>query len=247
VTRTCRTRAAGLARLAELLVFPSFCRLCREPLDRTGERIVCAACLEKLGPRRGPVCPRCGRFLEGAGDDHLCARCLDRTPAFSRHRSCGVYGGTLKDLILLFKYRSCAPLSRPLARYAQACLGADGPLWRNAEALVPVPLHPSRRRERGFNQSRLLARDLAALRGLGVLAGALVKTRKAPAQAGLRAADRERNARGAYAVRRPERVAGRTLVLIDDVTTTGATVRECARVLMEAGAEDVRAITLAQA
>lgn len=247
MTPSLRARAAGLARLAELLVFPSFCRLCREPLDRAGEKIVCSACLEKLGPRRGPVCPVCGRFLQGGSDDHLCARCLGQAPAFSRHRSCGVYGGILKDVILLFKYRRGAPLSRPLARYAEDCLGSDGPLWQDAEALVPVPLHPARRRERGFNQARLLARDLAALRGLDVITGALIKTRNVPAQAGLRAAEREKNVRGVYAVRRPDRVRGRTLVLIDDVTTTGATVRECARVLAEAGARDVRAITLAQA
>lgn len=242
-----RAAAAGLSRLAGLLVFPSFCHICREPLEAAGEKIVCRACLSRLAPRRGAACPRCGRFHQGAGGDHLCARCLGAAPAFSCHRSCGVYGGALKDVILLFKYRKYAPLSRPLAGYAAASLAGEAGLWEGAEFLVPVPLHPSRRRERGFNQSRLLARDLAALRGLGVIAGALVKTRNAPAQAGLRAADREWNARGAYAVRRPDRVAGRTLILIDDVTTTGATVRECARVLMESGAKDVRAITLAQA
>jgi competence protein ComFC len=247
VTPSLRARAAGLARLLELLVFPSFCRLCREPLERAGERIVCGDCLARLAPRRGQACPRCGRFLYGQAEDHLCARCLGLAPRFSRHRSCGAYGGTLKDVILLFKYRRCAPLSRPLARYAEACLGGDATLWQEAEALVPVPLHPSRRRERGFNQARLLARDLAALRGLAVLDGALIKTRNAPAQAGLRAADRERNARGAYAVKRPDLVRGRILVLVDDVTTTGATIRECAKVLMEAGAKEVRAVTLAQA
>lgn len=247
MTPTLRARAAGLARLVELLVFPSFCRLCREPLERPGERIVCGDCLARLAPRRGPVCPRCGRFLHGGSEDHLCARCLDRDPRYACHRSCGVYGGTLKDVILLFKYRRCAPLSRPLAAFAEACLGGDEALWRDADALVPVPLHPSRRRDRGFNQARLLARGLAAGRGLAVLDGALIKTRNAPAQAGLRAADRERNVRRAYAVKRPDLVRGRVLVLVDDVTTTGATLRECAGVLMDAGAKEVRAVTLAQA
>jgi len=247
VTLRFRAGAAGLARLVELLVFPSFCHICREPLETAGEKVVCGACLSKLVPRSGASCPRCGRFYPSEAEGHLCARCLGATPAFSMQRSCGVYGGTLKDVILLFKYRKYAPLSRPLARYADACLAGEPGLWEGAEFLVPVPLHPSRRRERGFNQARLLARDLAALRGLEVLAGSLVKTRNAPAQAGLRAADRERNVRSAYAVRRATRVAGRTLILVDDVTTTGATVRECARVLKGAGAREVRAITLAQA
>lgn len=247
MSRPVRAAAAGLARLAGLLVFPSFCKICREPLDRPGEKIVCGACLGGLRPRHGPVCPVCGRFEDGPGAGHLCRRCLERSPAFSRHRSCGVYGGALKDIVLLFKYRKYAPLSRPLARFASSCLGEEAELWDGVECLVPVPLHPSRRRDRGFNQARLLARGLAAPRGLPVLSGALVKVRNAPAQAGLKAADRERNVGGVYAVRRPERVRGRTLLLVDDVTTTGATVRECARVLMKAGAKDVRAITIAQA
>jgi ComF family protein len=193
------------------------------------------------------VCPVCGRFLDSAGEDHLCGRCLESRPAFSLHRSCGAYAGTLKDVVLLFKYRRCAPLGGPLARFAEAALASEPRLWEGADFLVPVPLHRARRRDRGFNQSRLLARGLAKARGTRVLDGALVKSRNAPPQAGLRAADRERNVVGAYGVRRPDRVKGRTLVLVDDVTTTGATLRECARVLMDAGAKEVRAITLAQA
>lgn len=247
MTGRLRAGASALAKLAELLFFPSFCRLCREPLDRPGERVVCGDCLARLSPRTGAMCSRCGRFLDTPAGEPVCARCLRKEPPFSVHRSCGAYGGTLKDVILLFKYRRYAPLYRPLARFAADCLGPDDRLWRDADGLVPVPLHPARRRERGFNQSRLLARELGRLKGIEVVAGCLVKTRNRPAQAGLRAADREKNVRKAYAARRPDRVRGRTLVLVDDVTTTGATLRECARVLVEAGAKEVRAITLAQA
>jgi competence protein ComFC len=247
VTGPVRARAESLAKLVELLVFPSYCRLCREILDEPGERIVCRECLARLAPREGPVCPVCGRFYESPGEEHLCRRCLESRPAFSVHRSCGTYGGALKDVILLFKYRKYAPLSSPLGRFAELSLGSEARLWEGADFLVPVPLHRARRRERGFNQSKLLARELARPRRLPVLTGSLVKLRNAPPQAGLRATDRERNVIGAYAVRRPERVRGWTLVLVDDVTTTGATLRECARVLMEAGAKEVRVITLAQA
>jgi competence protein ComFC len=247
VTGRLRAGASALAKLAELLLFPSFCRLCREPLDRPGERVVCGDCLARISPRPGAECSRCGRFLDTRAAEPKCARCLRKEPPYSIHRSCGAYGGTLKDVILLFKYRRYAPLSRPLAGFAADCLGPDDRLWRNADGLVPVPLHPARHRERGFNQSRLLARELGRLRGIAVLDGCLVKTRNAPAQAGLKAAEREKNVRKVYAARRPDRVRGRTLVLVDDVTTTGATLRECARVLIEAGAKEVRAITLAQA
>jgi competence protein ComFC len=247
VTSRLRAGAAGLARLVELLVFPSFCHLCRKPLEVPGEKIVCGECLAKLSAHTEPLCPRCGRYLAGPDAGHLCARCLEDPPAFSLHRSCGAYGGTLKDVILLFKYRKYAPLGRPLARFAAAAAGSEPQLWAGADLLVPVPLHPSRRRDRGFNQSRLLARELARLKGVGVLDGGLAKVRNAPAQAGLRAAERERNVVGAYAVRKPARLRGRTVILVDDVTTTGATLRECARVLTEAGVKEVRAITLAQA
>jgi competence protein ComFC len=247
VTGSLRARASSLAKLVELLVYPSFCHLCAEPLDEPGEKIVCRTCLAGLIPRSGPSCPLCGRFHEGAGEDHLCSRCLERTPPFSAHRSCGAYDGALRDIILLFKYRKFAPLSRPLAGYAETCLASDPRLWEGADFFVPVPLHPARRRERGFNQSRLLARDLARLRGLMVLEGCLVKARNVPPQAALRAADREKNVKNAYAVRRRRKVQGKTLILVDDVYTTGATLRECGRVLLEAGARDVRAITLAQA
>lgn len=247
MTRALRAGAAALAKLVELLVFPSSCRLCADLLDEPGEKIVCRDCLGRLVPRRGPVCPVCGRFLESAGEEHPCRRCLEARPDFSLHRSCGAYSGTLKDVVLLFKYRKCSPLSRPLAVFAEAALASEPRLWEGVDFLVPVPLHRARRRDRGFNQSRLLARDLAKSRGIRVLGGALVKARNAPPQAGLRAAERERNVVGAYVARRPDRVRGRTLVLVDDVTTTGATLRECARALMQAGAKEVRAITLAQA
>jgi ComF family protein len=239
VTGALRARVAALAKLIELLVFPSACRLCAAILDETGERIVCRDCLGRLVPRQGPVCPVCGRFLESAGEEHPCGRCLGARPAFSFHRSCGAYAGTLKDVVLLFKYRKCAPLSRPLARFAETALASSAPSGQTCA----VPLHRARRRDRGFNQSRLLARDLAKGRGMKVLGGVLVKARNVPPQAGLRAAERERNVVGAYAVRRPDRIRGRTLILVDDVTTTGATLRECARVLIRAGAKEVRAIT----
>jgi competence protein ComFC len=244
---TLRSRASAAAKLVELLLFPSNCRLCGALLDEPGERVVCRECLGRLAPRRGPVCPCCGRFLEGPGEGHHCRRCLERPPDFTIHRSCGAYEGDLRDIILLLKYGRFAVLSRPLAAFAGVCLAPEEGLWHEAEALVPVPLHGTRKRERGFNQARLIARDLARGCGLEVLSRCLVKVRNAPPQTSLEAAEREKNVRNAYAVRDPRRVAGRTLVLVDDVFTTGATLRECSRVLVAAGAREVRALTIAQA
>lgn len=242
-----RARAASLARHVELLVFPSFCRLCCRPLGRPGERIVCRECWEGLAPRRGPACLCCGRFFEGAGEDHLCRRCLERVPAYTVHRSCGRYDGVLRDLILLFKYGRVSALGRPLALFAAAALEAEDGLWQGADGLVPVPLHRKRKRERGFNQSQVLARELARVRGLEVVEGALVRVRNVPPQTSLEAAGREANVRGAFAVKRRARVEGRVLVLVDDVFTTGSTLGECGLALKRGGAREVRALTLAQA
>jgi len=236
-----------LGRHIELLIFPSFCRLCSNPLGRPGEKIVCRECLSRIAPRRGPVCFCCGRFLEGAGEDHLCAKCLDRPPAFSRHRSCGRYDGVLKDLILLFKYGRVPVLSPVLGRFAAESLGAETEVWEGLDYIVPVPLHRKRRRERGFNQSQLLAGDLARIQGLEVLERCLVKVRNAPPQTSLEGSGREGNVRGAYAAKRTRKIAGKRLLIVDDVFTTGSTLRECSRVLMSAGAREVRALTLAQA
>ncbi len=247
MTSRLRAGAAALARHVELLVFPSFCRLCSRPLSRPGERVVCEECLAELAPRRGPVCLCCGRFFEGAGEDHLCGRCLDRTPSYTIHRSCGRYGGVLKDLILLFKYGRASVLSRPLARFAAAALGAEERLWSGADFVGPVPLHPKRKRERGFNQSQALARDLGKIMGVRVLDRCLVKVRNVPPQTSLEAGGRVENVRGAYAVRRAPRVEGRVVVLVDDVLTTGSTLGECSLTLERAGTREVRALTLAQA
>jgi ComF family protein len=247
VTVSIRARAASAVRHVELLLFPSFCRLCSRPLGRPGEKIVCQDCFGRLEARRGPVCLCCGRFFEGAGEDHICRRCLDRPPSFSVHRSCGRYEGVLKDLILLFKYRKFSVLGRGLASYAVESLGADEALWQDADFLVPVPLHAARKRERGFNQSHVLARELARIKGMRLLSGCLVKIKNVAPQTSLEGAGREDNVRGAYAARRPSKIEGKIVVLVDDVFTTGSTLRECGLVLRAAGARDVRGLTLAQA
>ncbi len=161
--------------------------------------------------------------------------------------SVGRYDGTLRELILLFKYSRLSLLGRPLGRLAAARLKDDPGFLEGVDALVPVPLHRRRRRERGFNQSAVLAREISRAVGPPVLEKCLVRTGDAPPQVTLEAEARERNVRGLYTVRRPRLIEGRTILVVDDVFTTGATLGECSRVLAAAGAKEVRGLTLARA
>ncbi|OGD22392.1 MAG: hypothetical protein A2W03_15520 [Candidatus Aminicenantes bacterium RBG_16_63_16] len=240
-------RLAGWLKLADLLVYPSFCELCRSFLEKPGEKVLCLECLNELRPNPSAHCHVCGRFFEGAGESHLCGSCLVKTPPFSKHRSFTKYEGTAKDVVLLFKYRGNEILGRHLAGLIGGALGGEDGLWDGVGAVVPVPLHPKKLRKRGYNQAAVLARQLAALKGIPFVGNRLLKGRNNPAQTSLDAAARKANVKGAYLVRRPGPLDGRIVLLVDDVFTTGATVGECSRALLRAGAREVRAVTFAQA
>ncbi len=247
MTGSSRTRLALGIKLFELAIFPSRCKTCGALLDHPAERVLCRACLGEIVPARLPFCPRCGRFYDGVDEPHLCLDCLTAPPAFTLQRSAAKYMGRLKDALLLLKYRKFRPLGRDLARFALEAARKDDRLWEGVDLIVPVPLHPARARERGFNQAAVLAREMGGLRGIPVETKALKKVRNAPPQTTLEKAGRRTSVRGAFRAVRPERIRGRTVLLVDDVYTTGSTLRECAAVLAAAGARDVRAITVAQA
>lgn len=236
-----------IGRLAELAFFPSFCKTCGRLLEKPGERILCQACLERIELSRSPKCPLCGKLYEGIGESHICGACAKSPPSFCRHRSAGRYRGVLKDVLLLLKYRKCRPLASVLGKAIHESLRADGEMWRNVDLIIPVPLHKKRRRARGFNQSAEIARDIGRRTGIPVVGKVLQKVRSAPPQTSLERRARIENVRGAYAVVRNSAVEGKTVLLVDDVYTTGSTLGECARVLRGAGAAEVRAVTAAQA
>jgi len=158
---------------------------------------------------------------------------------FDRCQAIGTYEGALRGIVHALKYEGRRSLARLLAR---RILSQCGSVITGADVAVPVPLHASRRRERGFNQATDLARHL----GLPVTR-ALRRVRPTTSQTALPAAQRHRNVRGAFAPARwPRRIKGRVVLLVDDVSTTGATLEECARVLKDLGAREVRAVTAAK-
>lgn len=222
------------------LLYPPRCLVCRA----LGERGLCAACIAQIVPVAPPHCRTCGHpFLDQSG----CVNCAVRRPAFTHCRSLGLYDGVLRNAIHQFKYRDrpqmAAPLGVLLASYARAH-AADLHGLR-FDGILPVPMHPLRRRLRGYNQSERLAQIVGAELSLPLLSDTLIRIRPTRPQVGLTGEARRTNLQGAFAVRGAEAVRGKTLLLIDDVVTTGSSLYECTLTLKAAGAKAVYALTLA--
>lgn len=225
------------------LLFAPQCAACGQSLERPTEGAVCSACWSSIVAVTPPVCDACGDQLATWRLASLpvarCPRCRRLQRVVTRARAIGVYDGALRSIIHAFKYGGRRSLARPLAALMREHGGA---VLGGADFVVPVPLHYTRRRERGFNQAADLARHV----GLPPVS-ALKRVRATAAQAGLPASRRHANVRGAFKVhRRAIALRDAVVVLIDDVSTTGATLDTCARVLMSAGVREVRALTAAR-
>ena len=231
-------------------IFPSDCRLCGSPLLNISRLPVCETCLAAIRPIAGQVCDLCGENVpEGlqAAGPRMCSACQEMRPLFDKAVAHGAYDGELRELIHLLKYEQVLPAARVLGEM----LGAAIAKLQLAESVlvVPVPLHSSKRRQRGFNQAETIART--ALKRLPrrdfELAGqVLARVRPTTSQIGLTRPQRRENMRGAFQVVHPNKVSGRTILLLDDVLTTGTTASECARVLRKAGADKVLVATVAR-
>jgi ComF family protein len=246
-----RTAAAATVSLAgrhlfePLLaaLFPSCCPLCDVLLASPTRGPLCERCLGSLPRHRVGVCG-CGQPLPLAVPPP-CGRCRRQINPLPEGANLGPYEGSLRGAVLALKFGGRRRLATQLAR-ALWTEPRVRTLLADEAILVPVPLHGRRLRQRGFNQSELIARELARLSRQPLRAQALRRRRDTSAQTGLTAAQRRANVAGAFEVRRRDAVLGRTVVLVDDVYTTGATARACARALRQAGARSVRLLTVAR-
>jgi ComF family protein len=227
--------------LLSVLLAPT-CAACDRPLDHPLLGPVCQNCWNSIVPITPPVCETCGDPLPSwriiSLDHRRCPRCRRRGSRISRGRALGEYGGSLRAIVHALKYDGRRSVAKHLAARL-AVGGAD--VLGGADFVVPVPLHRSRRRARGFNQAAEIARHLPT-----PIRHALKRVRATPSQTDLPAARRHANVRNAFALRRGANVTDRVVVLVDDVSTTGATLDACARVLLEAGVREVRALTAAR-
>jgi ComF family protein len=230
------------------LVFPALCPVCAVRSDDADHRPFCRPCWTDLPVGAAPGCVVCGEPFPGLADRLPCDACRRAPPPFAYARAVAAYRDGMRASIHALKFDGrtvvAAPLGRLLAEAGPARLPVPVAEW--ADALVPVPLHPSRRAERGFNQAELLAAPCARRWRVPVLARALVRARATAPQTDLDADARRANVRGAFAVARPGEVRDRRLLLVDDVLTTGATVAAAARALRAAGAAAVGVLALAR-
>ena len=228
------------------LIFPPLCAFCGAPLPEGDGGEICLGCLRSVRFISPPICPRCGLpFTARSGEDHLCGQCLRGKWHFSSARALGLYEGPLREAIHALKYEGKAFLAKPLV----GLLDRGYPLmnYGSYDLLVPVPLHPKRLKERGFNQALVLARVMSRREGVPCTGFVLKKTRPSAPQIDLSPREREKNVKGSFAVADSARVEGKRVLLIDDVMWTGSTVNECARELLKAGAVEVDVFTLARA
>ena len=219
-------------------LYPSECPSCGTVTDNITYAPLCISCWSGIKKYSGPSCKRCSSPFSSEYSD-ICAECLNMPPAFSRAISFGLYADMLATAINIYKFHGIKRLHKPLGRFL---LEFD---LAGADAIISVPLSIRSLRERGFNQSLLLAKFVSDNLKIPLMLDGLIKNRETPPQIGLSAKERISNLKGAFKAVRD--FSGMRLLLIDDVMTTGATVKECSKQLLKAGAEDVVVLTLARA
>lgn len=239
VVRFCRSLLQGFA----CLVYPPFCLTCEEKLT-AGERIVCDRCWSSFEFIDRPLCEICGAPLKRG--KHTCHRCSDGSFSFGAARASYLYTERVRRVVHAFKFQRKTSLAQRLGRGLAFTVINDA-RFRQADCLIPVPLHISRLRERGYNQSDFLAEGIAVELGVPCRRGILMRKKKTKAMTALTPERRQRNVEHAFEVVAGADMKGKHIVLVDDVFTTGATVEACTRVLLQAGIAEVNVLTVARA
>jgi len=233
--------AQPLSRLATLF-FPPACPLCYRNFPRTWKEPFCRDCLAGFQPLPDARCPRCALPYRGCSSGgHLCGRCNQKIPPFTRVHAVGLYDLSLRQALHQFKFHNRVGLDRPLGQLLRRQLSNDDRL----DLIVPVPLNLKRLRQRSYNQALLLAREIGRDLGVPVEINLLVRGQDTESQRNFSAAAREKNMRGAFQLQKP--LNGEKILLVDDVMTTGATVSACSQELLRGGAGEVQVAVIGRA
>ncbi len=247
----CRIMRIGKAVREILdLVFPPACEVCGE----VGELGLCSKCIQQVLLVEEPYCAHCGTPFDPnvARPPPLCESCRSNAPSFDGARAVGLHTGHLRKAIITYKFRGRTSLALFLARLLTERVVAEAdkswPLpLADVDAVVPVPLHPHRKRWRGFDQAGLLARHLGEAMEKAVWAECMVRHKPTLPQIGLTPRQRRENVKNAFSVGEENRIRDKRLLLVDDVYTTGATGMDAARALKAAGAAEVYLMTVSRA
>jgi ComF family protein len=228
------------------IIFPPQCPACTDIINQQVHQVFCSDCLGKINFITNNFCPICGApFLASPAGNHICGNCLENKPYYSQVRAVASFETVIMEAIHKFKYGRNISIGYALGSFMAGFSFPDFD-FPEFSLLVPVPLHVKRLRERGFNQSLLLAQVIGNKYKLPVDFSLLKRNKFTLTQTGLNKAEREKNIKGVFAVADKKKIAGISLILIDDVYTTGATVNECAKVLLKAGAQKAAALTLSR-
>lgn len=227
------------------LIYPRPCPICGIRSDRAN-RYLCWSCFSSISWYQAGLCEVCGGFFGGEpGHRYICSACASSKPVFSRARAAARFNDDLQKVIHSFKYRKAMWLCEDLTDILEGCLRVHFETAR-IDAVVPVPLFHARERERGYNQSELLAEALASRIDRRCAARALRRICSTVSQTGLTAVKRRRNVKGVFEVVDRASIYRRRVLLVDDVMTTGATLNACAEVLKKNGAAEIWAVACAR-
>jgi competence protein ComFC len=231
---------AILSQLVDLF-FPEgrYCVACRRKLP-AGQNFLCINCTSRIKPIMPPICAICGRPI---GRGRLCRDCMDQKHSFVQARAFGEYDGVLKKVIHEFKYGGRKELANFIGDKMFSVFKNLG--WPKCDVIVPVPLHEKRQKERGFNQAYLLASFISVKTGIPVCSE-LLRVKQTGHQTLLSKNQRKKNLQGAFRLKNSSRLKDKTVILVDDVYTTGSTADECSLTMREAGARCVYVLTCAR-
>lgn len=224
------------------LFFPPSCLHCSVPLEES-TFLFCQDCFENIEIIEKPLCSCCGKIFS-SGNNHLCGECLQKKWHFAKARALVFYDDPVASAIVDFKFqgkKACLQTFFYIKKLSESTCDLDEPDW-----IIPVPLHAKRLRNRGFNQASLLAGAFFPDKRHKIINTILVRNRNTVPQTGLDGSQRRKNIRKAFLLCDNKKIKGKKILLIDDVFTTGTTVDECARVLMERGAKQVEVLTFAR-
>lgn len=227
------------------LLLPPACLLCGQlQPPGHGKQPLCLDCMNTITPLPAGHCSHCAQPFPDSTSSHLCAACLKRRPVFTKVYTAGLYQGSIKTAIHRLKYRNQLILAQPLGQLLSKTIMSGGNGFI-PDQIVPVPLHPSRLKARGYNQALEIARPIARQLSTACDTTLLLRIRKTPQQQGLSATERRSNLRNAFTL--SSSFAARKILLVDDVMTTGETVRECCRTLLGGGVEEIQVAIVGRA